>query len=221
MTAIEKSHFFFEAGKALENVLDALDELDSVHENWLQDAKEALEKDTRTGYYTVSLPDIQAIKNSFLEGDIFSTYFGINQLCILFYRKKHYFDDSKSEEEQLNLELNKASETFRKYADSYVEDRLSTMREEDEEAFYRKLRRWSLIRGRGANSTNEISALICKESTTKPHPILLEVSLAKEVHLQALYQNEYHLKDLPEDEQRILKAFIVRFESAELQSWRI
>ena len=221
MTVIEKSHFYLEIGKILVVILDALSELESVHHNWLQEAKNALENSSETGRFTVSLADIQNIKDSFIEGDFCATYFGINQLHLLFYCKRYYFDDSKSEEEHLGNILRDNVQTFRKYADSYTEDRLSAMSEQDQQKFLTKLRKWSLIREQGANSTNEISALIRKESTTTPNPILLEISLAKEIYNQANYQHEEHLQDLSMNEIRLLNDFIACFESAELQSWTI
>lgn len=221
MTVIEKSHFYLEMGKVLVVILDALRELESIHHNWLQDAKNTLENSSETGRFTVSLADIQNIKDSFIEGDFCATYFGINQLHLLFYCKRYYFDDSKSEEEHLGNILRDNAQTFRKYADSYTEDKLSTMSEQDQQKFLTKLRKWSIIREQGANSTNEISALIRKESTTTPNPILLEISLAKEIYNQANYQHEEHLQDLSMDEIRLLNDFIISFESAELQSWTI
>ena len=95
------------------------------------------------------------------------------------------------------------------------------MSEQDQQKFLTKLRKWSLIREQGANSTNEISALIRKENTTTPNPILLEISLAKEIYNQANYQHEEHLQDLSMDEIRLLNNFIACFKSAELQSWTI
>lgn len=221
MTVIEKSHFYLEIGKILVVILDALSELEAVHSNWLQDAKNTLENSSETGRFTVSLADIQNIKDSFLEGDFCATYFGINQLHLLFYCRRYYFDDSKSEEEHLGNILRDNAQTFRKYADSYTEDRLSVMSEQDQQKFLTKLRKWSLIREQGANSTNEISALIRKENTTTPNPILLEISLAKEIYNQANYQHEEHLQDLSMDEIRLLNNFIACFKSAELQSWTI
>lgn len=221
MTVIEKSHFYLEIGKILVVILDALSELESVHHNWLQEAKNALENSSETGRFTVSLADIQNIKDSFIEGDFCATYFGINQLHLLFYCKRYYFDDSKSEEEHLGNILRDNTQTFRKYADSYTEDKLSAMSEQDQQKFLTKLRKWSLIREQGANSTNEISALIRKESTTTPNPILLEISLAKEIYNQANYQHEEHLQDLSMNKIRLLNDFIACFESAELQSWTI
>lgn len=221
MTVIEKSHFYLEIGKILVVILDALSELEAVHSNWLQDAKNTLENSSETGRFTVSLADIQNIKDSFLEGDFCATYFGINQLHLLFYCRRYYFDDSKSEEEHLGNILRDNAQTFRKCADSYTEDRLSAMSEQDQQKFLTKLRKWSLIREQGANSTNEISALIRKENTTAPNPILLEISLAKEIYNQANYQHEEHLQDLSMDEIRLLNNFIACFKSAELQSWTI
>ena len=221
MTVIEKSHFYLEIGKILVVILDALSELEAVHSNWLQDAKNTLENSSETGRFTVSLADIQNVKDSFLEGDFCATYFGINQLHLLFYCRRYYFDDSKSEEEHLGNILRDNAQTFRKYADSYTEDRLSVMSEQDQQKFLTKLRKWSLIREQGANSTNEISALIRKENTTTPNPILLEISLAKEIYNQANYQHEEHLQDLSMDEIRLLNNFIACFKSAELQSWTI
>ena len=221
MTVIEKSHFYLEIGKILVVILDALSELESVHHNWLQEAKNALENSSETGRFTVSLADIQNIKDSFIEGDFCATYFGINQLHLLFYCKRYYLDDSKSEEEHLGNILRDNAQTFRKHADSYTEDKLSAMSEQDQQKFLTKLRKWSLIREQGANSTNEISALIRKESTTTPNPILLEISLAKEIYNQANYQHEEHLQDLSMNEIRLLNDFIACFESAELQSWTI
>lgn len=221
MTVIEKSHFYLEIGKILVVILDALSELEAVHSNWLQDAKNTLENSSETGRFTVSIADIQNIKDSFLEGDFCATYFGINQLHLLFYCRRYYFDDSKSEEEHLGNILRDNAQTFRKYADSYTEDRLSVMSEQDQQKFLTKLRKWSLIREQGANSTNEISALIRKENTTTPNPILLEISLAKEIYNQANYQHEEHLQDLSMDEIRLLNNFIACFKSAELQSWTI
>ena len=99
MTAIEKAHFFLEIGKTLEEILSALDELEEAHRNWLQDAKDVLEQDNDFGTFTISIEDISRIKDSFLEDDFYATYFGIKQLNLLFFRKRHFFDDAKSQEE--------------------------------------------------------------------------------------------------------------------------
>ncbi len=220
MTVIEKAHFYLEIGKVLEDILDTLGELESAHQNWLQDAKNTLENSTDPGRFTVSLKDIQNIRDKFLEGDFYAAYFGIKQLGLLFYRRRHYFDDSRPEEEHLELILRESAQTLNKHADSYVEDKLNAMDEQDREKFLAKLRKWSLIRSQGANSTNEISTLICKEATTTPHPILLEISLSKEIYLQAYYQRD-NPQNLSEDEKKKLKDFITSFETAELQSWKI
>lgn len=221
MTVIEKSHCYLETGQALAEVLDALKELKCTHPKWLQDAKEALEKNDKPGHFTISLPNINSMEKHFENGDIYLTYFGLRQLDILFYRKKHYFDDSKNEEGRLTLAIKDAIEAFQSHADDYVEEKLNAMNDEDRQAFFMKLRKWSLLRIQGANATNEISTLICKEGTQKPHPILLEISLAQEIYFQAKYQQESHSKDLSEEEQKALNDFIANFEKAKLDFWQI
>lgn len=221
MTVIEKSHFYLETGQALAEVLDALKELECTHSKWSQEAKEALEKTNKSGHFTISLSSINDMKKCFKNGDIYLTFFGLRQLDILFYRKKHYFDDTKNEEGRLTLALKDALEAFQKYADTYVEEKLNAMNDEDRQAFFVKLRNWSLLRIQGANATNEISTLICKEDTQKPHSILLEISLAQEIYFQAKYQQESHLKDLSDEEQNTLNAFIADFEKAKLDFWQI
>ena len=220
MTVIEKAHFYLEIGQALKDILDALDDLESVHKNWLQDAKNTLENSTNPGQFTVSLKDIQGIRDNFLEGDFCAAYFGVKQLSLLFYRRRHFFSDTRPEEEHLELILRESAQTFNKHADSYVEDKLNAMSEQNREKFLAKLRKWSLIRGQGENATNEISTLICKEATTAPRPVLLEISLSKEIYLQAYYQRD-NPQTLSEDEKKKLEDFIASFETAELQSWKI
>ena len=221
MTAIEKAHFFLEIGKTLEKILAALDDLEEAHQNWLQDAKDVLEQDNDFGTFTITIEDILKVRGSFLEDDFCATYFGIKQLNLLFFRRRHFFDDAKSQEEHLELTLREGLQVFNKYADPYVNDKLNAMSEQKRQKFLAKLRKWSLLRGQGANTTNEISTLICKESPSMPHPILLEVSLSKEIYYQANYQRNKHSQDLSEDEKRLLDIFIKDFESAELQSWKI
>lgn len=221
MTAIEKAHFFLEIGKTLEKILAALDNLEEAHQNWLQDAKDVLEQDNNFGTFTISIEDILKVKGSFLEDDFCATYFGIKQLNLLFFCRRHFFDDTKSQEEHLGLILREGLQVFNQYADHYVDDKLNTMSEQERQKFLAKLRKWSLLRGQGANATNEISALICKESTSMPHPVLLEVSLSKEIYYQANYQRNKRSQDLSEDGKRLLDIFVKDFESAELQSWKI
>ena len=221
MTAIEKAHFFLEIGKALEEILDALDELEEEHQNWLQDAKGVLEQNNDSGSFTTSIEDITKIRQSFLEGDFCATYFGIKQLNLLFYRRRYLFNDTRPQEEHLELTLREGIQVFNKHADLYVDDKLNAMSEQEQQKFLAKLRKWSLLRGQGANTTNEISALICKENTSTPHPVLLEISLSKEIYYQANYQREKRSQDLSEDEKRLLDIFVKDFESAELQSWKI
>jgi hypothetical protein len=95
------------------------------------------------------------------------------------------------------------------------------MSEQERQKFLAKLRKWSLLRRQGANATNEISALICKENTSTPHPVLLEISLSKEIYYQANYQREKRSQNLSENEKELLDIFVKDFESAELQSWKI
>lgn len=221
MTAIEKAHFFLEIGKTLEEILSALDELEEAHRNWLQDAKDVLEQDNDFGTFTISIEDILKVRDSFLEDDFCATYFGIKQLNLLFFRRRHFFGDAKSQEEHLGLVLHEGLQVFNQYADPYVDDKLNTMSEQERQKFLAKLRKWSLLRGQGANTTNEISALICKESPSMPHPVLFEVSLSKEIYYQANYQRNKRSQDLSEGEKRLLDIFVKDFESAELQSWKI
>lgn len=221
MTAIEKAHFLLEIGKTLEEILTALDELEEAHQNWLLDAKDVLEQDNDFGTFTISIEDILKVRDSFLEDDFCATYFGIKQLDLLFFRRRHFFDDAKSQEEHLGLILREGLQVFNQYADPYVDDKLNAMSEQERQKFLAKLRKWSLLRGQGANTTNEISALICKESTSMPHPVLFEVSLSKEIYYQANYQRKKHSQDLSEDKKRLLDIFVKDFESAELQSWKI
>ena len=221
MTVIEKSHFYLETGRALGEVLDALKELESTHPQWLQDAKEILENNCKTGHFTISSTSIKNMENCFVDGDIYSAYFGLRQLDILFNRKKHYFDDAKSEEDRLCMALKDTLEAFQNYADIYVEEKLNAMNEEDRRVFFLKMRKWSLLKNQSANATNEISTLICKEGSKKSHPILLEISLAQEIYLQAKFQEEKQLKDLSSEDQTRLKGFITDFETAKLEFWKI
>ena len=221
MTVIEKSHFYLETGRALAEVLDALKELEYTHPKWLQGAKKELENHNKSGHFTISLPSINGIEKYFSDGDIYLTYFGLRQLDILFYRRKHFFDDSKNEEGCLTLALKNALEAFQKYADAYIEEKINAMNYEDRQTFFAKLRKWSLLRIQGANATNEISTLVCKEGTQKPHTIMLEISLAQEIYFQAKYQQENYLKDLSDEEQNTLNSFITNYEIEKLDFWQI
>lgn len=216
MTAIEKSHFYLEIGQVIAGVIEALKELEDKHTKWLQDAKHSFEEDNKAGHFTVSIKDIEKIEGSFLDGDIYSTYFGLRQLNILLCHKGCFFDETRSEEEALKLILKEALGTFRDHSDKYIEEKLSEMTQENSRAFYKKLRIWSLLKKQGANATNEISTLICRESTQKPRSILLEISLSKEVFLQAKYQQENYLEILAEDERTAPNNLIASIEAAEL-----
>jgi hypothetical protein len=221
MTAIELSHFYLETGEAISNILAELQATERAHPNWLQDAKDVFENNNPLGHFSLRDITIRNMQKNYLSADFLATLRGLRQLDLLFYRKKHYFDDSRPEEEHLSISLKHALDVFYRYADAYLEDKLASITEEDRLLFFKKLRQWSTLKAMGADASNEISTLFCKEATQKPHPVLLDVCLAIECTEQASFQTNRHSKELSDEQAKILNHFASETSVANLDFWNI
>lgn len=221
MTEAQLSHVYLETGEKLGLVLIDIRKLDEIHKDWLGDLTKAFETDNTLSSYAFNPEAVRNIEGNFLNGDYLFTIHGLRQLQLAYYWKKYHFDDTRQVEDSLFCDLKNALEVFYRHSDTIFEYKMSKLPIEKRESYYDKLRQWSIYRRIYADTTNEISTLICHDATLNPRPIFLELSLAREVIAQAKYQFEHHLKELDSEEQALLTKFVQDPLFGELESWRI
>ena len=221
MTDALLSHIYLETGEKLGFVLIDLRKLDEIHQNWLDDLANCFKEEEALRGFAFDLKDIRNLEGNFLDGDYYLVLHGLRQLQLAYYRKKHHFEDTKAAEDSLYCDLNSALSTFYLHADDVFEAKMSRLANDKRESFFDKLRQWSIYRRIYADTTNEISTLICHDATLDSRPVLLELSLAHQVIAQAKYQIKYGYDQLEEDEKLLLKAFVENPLLNELESWKI
>ncbi len=221
MTDAKLAQIFLETGEKLGVVLIDLRKLDEIHHGWIEDLKKAYNTENPLGNFILDTRDIVNMEGNFLNGDYYLTLHGLRQLQFAFYRKKHYFEDTKSNEGELFCDIDNALDAFYLHADEVFEYRMGQLTNDKREALYDKLRVWSIYRRLYSDASNEISTLICHDATLKTRPVFLEMSLAHQVITQAKYQKENGYEKLDAEEKQLLDALVSNQLFNELESWKI